>query len=157
VLRPHALESLQYSSKGEVHHDLMVLHALAALHRAEIAHKAVMAVAHSSQAAVIEISHADKMHRREIPSNLDDNRILKPNSLPSTAAPLRRGLFFHVEDSLRGVSGVGGQPMWKPPNPVKILSHTSEGVNTCGEIFRCQLSTRLSGGRTVSRSMIPAP
>jgi hypothetical protein len=87
VLRPHALESLQYSSKGEVHHDLMVLHALAALHRAEIAHKAVMAVAHSSQAAVIEISHADKMHRREIPSNLDDNRILKPTACHQRPPP----------------------------------------------------------------------
>jgi hypothetical protein len=136
VLRPHALENLQYPSKGEVHHDLMVLHALAALHRAEIAHKAVMAVAHSSQAAVVEISHADKMHRREIPSNLDDNRILKPNSLPSTAAPEAGGVFPPRRFSERGKwSGRAGNV--EAAQFVKILSHISEGVNTCGEIFRC--------------------
>jgi hypothetical protein len=51
----------------------MVLHALPALHRTEITHKTIVAVAHASQSAIPE--HDGSMHLPPIPSNLDRERL----------------------------------------------------------------------------------
>jgi hypothetical protein len=74
------LEGLPASSEGqnseerspsEVDDDLVVLQSLAALNRSQVPDDAVMAVAHSSQMAVLEVPHPVRMHRAAIPSILD--------------------------------------------------------------------------------------
>jgi hypothetical protein len=56
---------------GEVDYDLMVLESLAALDGPQVPDDAVMAVAHSSQMAVLETPHVESMHWAAIPSILD--------------------------------------------------------------------------------------
>jgi hypothetical protein len=56
---------------GKVGDDLMILQSLAALDRSQVPDDAVMAVAHSSQMAVLEVPHAVSMHWPAIPSILD--------------------------------------------------------------------------------------
>jgi hypothetical protein len=56
---------------GEVDYDLMVLESLAALDGPQVPDDAVMAVAHSSQMAVLEVPHVVSMHWAAIPSILD--------------------------------------------------------------------------------------
>jgi hypothetical protein len=57
------------AAHGEVHDDLMVLHALPALDRTEISQQTVVTVAHTSQSAIPE--HHHRMHSQMIQSNLD--------------------------------------------------------------------------------------
>jgi hypothetical protein len=71
-------EKLNHSTKAEVDHDIMVPDALAALHRAQIPYKTVMAVAHSGQTRIINESHARTMHWRSIQSNLDNTESSAP-------------------------------------------------------------------------------
>src|SRR5262249_8264332 len=66
--REGALEQRRHSAAIEVDDDLMMLHALPALHRTEITHKTIMDVAHASQSAIPE--HDCSMHLPPIPSNL---------------------------------------------------------------------------------------
>jgi hypothetical protein len=58
-------------AQGKVGDDLMMLQSLAALDRSQVPDDAVMAVAHSSQMAVLEVPHAVSMHWPAIPSILD--------------------------------------------------------------------------------------
>jgi hypothetical protein len=58
-------------AQGKVGDDLMMLQSLAALDRSQVPDDAVMAVAHSSQMAVLEVPHAMSMHWPAIPSILD--------------------------------------------------------------------------------------
>jgi hypothetical protein len=71
--REDAPEQRRDSAAVEVDDDLMMLHALPALHRTEITHKTIMAVAHASQSAIPE--HGGSMHLLPIPSNLDHERL----------------------------------------------------------------------------------
>jgi hypothetical protein len=50
----------------------MMLHALAALDRAQVSYDAVVTIAHSSQSTIPE--HPTSMHCQMIQSNLDDER-----------------------------------------------------------------------------------
>ena len=52
---------------------LMVLHPLAAFHKAKISDHAVTSAAHSSQATAFENQHPSRMHSPAIPSILDAN------------------------------------------------------------------------------------
>jgi len=49
-------KELHHAAPIEIDHDLVVFHALAALHRAKISQKAIVAVAHPSQSTVLEQS-----------------------------------------------------------------------------------------------------
>jgi hypothetical protein len=55
---------------GEVDYDLMVLESLAALDRPQVPDDAVMAVAHASEMAVLEVPHVVSMHWPAITSIL---------------------------------------------------------------------------------------
>src|ERR1700761_6145186 len=68
-----ALEHRRDSAAIEVDDDLVMLHALPALHRTEITHKTKVAVAHASQSTIPE--HDGSMHLPLIPSNLDRERL----------------------------------------------------------------------------------
>src|SRR6185312_6526564 len=63
----------------EVDDDLVMLHALPALHQTEITHKTIVAVAHASQSAIPE--HGGSMHLPLIPSNLDRERLKNGSAL----------------------------------------------------------------------------
>lgn len=67
-----SLEQFEDAMNREVNNDLMMLHALAALDRAQVSHEAIMTIAHPSQSAIPE--HPGSMHRQMIQSNLDDKR-----------------------------------------------------------------------------------
>jgi hypothetical protein len=71
--RKRALEQLRHSAKVEVDDHLMMLHALAALHRAKVPHDAIVTVAHASQSAILE--HRGRMHSPTIQSNLERERL----------------------------------------------------------------------------------
>ena len=75
ALRPRerAPEQLRHSAEVEVDDHLMMLHALAALHRAQVPHDAIVTVAHASQSAISE--HPARMHSPTIQSNLDRERL----------------------------------------------------------------------------------
>jgi hypothetical protein len=71
--REPALEPFEHTARREIDDDLMVPHPLPAFDGTEVSHEAIMAIAHSSQAAVSE--HVRRMHSPAIPSNLDDGRL----------------------------------------------------------------------------------
>jgi hypothetical protein len=67
------LEQFSHSATVEIDDHLVMLHALAALHRAKIPHDAIVTVAHASQSAISE--HVRRMHLPQIQSNLDRERL----------------------------------------------------------------------------------
>ena len=67
--REQPLDQVDDATGREVDNDFVMPHALAALDRAEISHKAIMTVAHASQSAIPE--HRRRMHSQAIQSNLD--------------------------------------------------------------------------------------
>ena len=68
----HPLEQFENATNREVHNDLVMFHALAALNRAQVFHETEVTIAHPSQSTMPE--HPSSMHRQVIQSNLDDNR-----------------------------------------------------------------------------------
>jgi hypothetical protein len=71
--REPALEPFEDAARREIDNDLMMPHPLPAFDGTEVSHEAIMAIAHSSQAAVSE--HVRRMHYPVIPSNLDGGRL----------------------------------------------------------------------------------
>jgi hypothetical protein len=81
---------------AEVDYDLMVLESLAALDRPQVPDDAVMAVAHASEMAVLEVPHVVSMHWPAIPSifdRLESNRWAEGISAGSLS--VRASLWWH--------------------------------------------------------------